>query len=90
MHHAWLFTGPEGIGKASFARIAARRLLAEAADPDGLAPGFDVPVGNRTRTLIEAGSHPDYRELTRLPKDADKPDGELARSITIAQVRALL
>lgn len=90
MHHAWLFTGPEGIGKASFARIAAMRLLAEAAAPGSLPPGFDVPEGNRTRALIEAGSHPDYRVLARLPKDADKPEGELARSITIAQVRGLL
>jgi DNA polymerase-3 subunit delta' len=90
MHHAWLFTGPEGIGKASFARMAAIRLLAEAAAPGTLPPGFEVPEGNRTRALIEAGSHPDYRELARLPRDADKPEGELARSITIAQVRSLL
>ena len=90
MHHAWLFTGPEGIGKASFARMAALRLLAAAAEPDMLEPGFAVPIQNRTRTLIDAGSHPDYRELVRLPKDSDKPDGDLARSITIAQVRGLL
>ncbi len=90
MHHAWLFTGPEGIGKASFARIAALRLLAEAARPDDLPPGFDVPADDPARRLVAAGSHPDYRELARLPKDADKPDAELARSITIAQVRGLL
>lgn len=90
MHHAWLFTGPQGIGKASFARAAALRLLAQAADPDGLEPGFAVPEHHRTRALINAGSHPDYRELMRLPKDVDKPDSDLARSITIAQVRALL
>jgi len=90
MHHAWLFTGPEGIGKATFAKTAAMRLLAEAAVPDQLPSGFEVPAGDRTRALIEAGSHPDYRVLARLPKDADKPDAELARSITIAQVRSLL
>ena len=27
LHHAWLLTGPEGIGKATFAFRAARRLL---------------------------------------------------------------
>jgi DNA polymerase-3 subunit delta' len=42
----------------------------------------------RTRALIEAGSHPDFRVLERLPKDG-KPDAELARSITISQVRSL-
>lgn len=89
MHHAWLFTGPQGIGKASFARLAAARLLAESADPSGLSPGFAVPESAPTRRMIAAGSHPDYRELIRLPKDADKPDADIARSITIAQVRAL-
>ena len=27
LHHGWLLTGPEGIGKATFAYRAARRLL---------------------------------------------------------------
>ncbi|MEO5867963.1 MAG: DNA polymerase III subunit delta', partial [Sphingomonas sp.] len=88
LHHAWLFAGPEGVGKASFARMVALRLLAEGA-AGAMARGFDVPDGDRTRALIAAGSHPDYRELARLPKDADKPDQGLARSITIAQVRSL-
>lgn len=89
LHHAWLFTGPQGIGKATFARIAATRMLAEAARPGILPPGFDVPDDDRTRAMIAAGSHPDYRELVRAPKDADKPGLDLARSIPIAQVRAL-
>lgn len=89
LHHAWLFAGPNGVGKASFARIAAMRMLAQAARPDELAPGYAVPIDSATRALIVAGSHPDYRELTRAPKDADKPGEDLARSIPIAQVRAL-
>lgn len=89
LHHAWLLTGPEGVGKASFARAAALRLLAQAQAPATLAPGLDVPGGHPTRALVEAGSHPDLRTLTRLAKDADKPDEDLARSITIAQVRGL-
>ncbi|MDN4632664.1 DNA polymerase III subunit delta' [Sphingomonas sp. PsM26] len=88
LHHAWLFAGPEGIGKASFARAAAVRLLAEGTGAD-LPPGFDVPENDRTRTLIAAGSHPDYRELTRQPKEGDKTGLDLARSIPIAHVRAL-
>ena len=89
MHHAWLFAGPMGVGKASFARAVALRLLAEGASPGTLPPGFAVPESDRTRSLIAAGSHPDYRELVRLPRDTDKPDQDLARSITIAQVRGL-
>jgi DNA polymerase-3 subunit delta' len=79
LHHAWLFAGAPGIGKASFAREAALGLLARAAGDAS---------GERTRALIAAGSHPDFRVLERLPKDG-KPDGDLARSITIAQVRGL-
>ena len=88
LHHAWLFAGPEGIGKASFARAAALRLLAEGAGA-ALAPGFDVPDDDPQRKLVAAGSHPDYRELTRQPKESDKTGTELARSIPIAHVRAL-
>lgn len=89
LHHAWLIAGPEGVGKASFARIAAARMLAEAAEPHKLSPGWEVPNTTQTAHLIAAGAHPDYRELVRLPKDAAKPDEALARSITIAQVRSL-
>ena len=89
MHHAWLIAGPEGVGKASFARIAAMRMLAESAGTRGLADGFELPIGDRTRSLVDAGSHPDFRLLHRLPKDPEKPDQDIARSITIAQVRRL-
>ncbi len=89
LHHAWLFTGPQGVGKASFARLAAMRMLADARSGSTASRGFAVPAGDPTRALIEAGSHPDLRLLTRLPKDPEKPDQDLARSITIAQVRTL-
>ena len=89
LHHAWLFTGPQGVGKASFARLAAMRMLADARGGSTASRGFAVTAGDPTRALIEAGSHPDFRLLTRLPKDPDKPDQDLARSITIAQVRTL-
>lgn len=89
LHHAWLIAGPEGVGKGSFARTAALRMLAAAAEPAALAPGWEVPGETRTAHLFASGAHPDYRELVRLPKDPDKPDEALARSITIAQVRSL-
>lgn len=89
LHHAWLIAGPEGVGKASFARIAAMRMLAEAAGTHPLTGDFDVPDDHPTRRMIEAGAHPDYRVLERLPKDPDKPGQNIARSIPIAQVRSL-
>jgi DNA polymerase-3 subunit delta' len=89
LHHAWLIAGAEGLGKGTFARAAAARMLAEAAGQGPLPGDFDLPEDNPTRKLIESGAHPDYRVLTRLPKDADKPDQGLARSIKIDAIRAL-
>ncbi|KTT68554.1 AAA family ATPase [Sphingomonas sanguinis] len=89
LHHAWLIAGPEGVGKASFARAAATRLLARASGAGALSPGLAVPEDHPTAKLMAAGSHPDFRVMARLPKDAEKPDQDLARSITIAQVRTL-
>ena len=89
LHHAWLFTGPEGVGKASFARAAAHRLLATPDERDPAAGPFAVREEAISARLIAAGSHADYRELRRLPKDPEKPDQDVARSIAIAQVRAL-
>ncbi|MBW4330954.1 AAA family ATPase [Stakelama sp. CBK3Z-3] len=89
MPHTWLITGPEGIGKASFARAAAAHVLAHAADPHiPLAADVDLS-GNAIASQIASGSHPDFRVLERLPKDAKKPDGGLARSIKVDQVREL-
>lgn len=86
LHHAWLLAGPRGVGKATFARAAATRLLAEAAGPSFDAPGFEVPNDHPIAKLIEAGSHPDMRLLERLPKE--KGEG-LTRSITVKQIREL-
>ena len=86
MHHAWLLAGPQGVGKAGFARAAARWLLADAAGPavpkDRLQVADDHPIA----ALLDAGSHPDFKLLERLPKPNSE---ELARSITVDQVRGL-
>jgi DNA polymerase III subunit delta' len=76
MHHAWLIAGPEGVGKAMFATDAARRLL-------------DARAREETTAMMMAGSHPRFRRLMRLPKDADKPESGLARSIPVDQIRTL-
>jgi DNA polymerase-3 subunit delta' len=86
MHHAWLLAGPQGVGKASFALAAARWLLADAAGPAVSKDSFDVPDDHRIVSLLEAGSHPDFKLLERLAKPSSE---ELARSITVDQVRSL-
>lgn len=86
LHHAWLLAGPEGVGKALFADKAALRVLAEAAGPAVAAPGLDVPDDHPATRLVAAGSHPDLARLERLVKDGGT---ELARSISVDQVRGL-
>ncbi|MEO7411068.1 MAG: DNA polymerase III subunit delta' [Sphingomicrobium sp.] len=86
MHHAWLLTGPRGLGKASFARAAAIRLLAEAAGPPPGGEGIDTPPTHPTAHLIAAGSHPDFRLLERIE---NKTGTALQRNISVEQVRAL-
>jgi len=86
LHHAWLLAGPRGVGKGSFARDAARRVLADAAGPrDGLA-GLEVPGDHPIAKLIAAGSHPDLRILQKLENEKT---GNLARNISVDQVRGL-
>lgn len=86
LHHGWLLAGPRGVGKASFARAAARRVLAEAAGPPIAQPGLSVPADHPVGRLVEARSHPDFRLLERLPRE--KGEG-LARNISVDQVREL-
>lgn len=88
LHHAWLIVGPEGVGKGTFARDGAVRLLASALDGRSRMTG-ELAADHRAAMLVASGAHPDYRELIRLPKDPDKPDQDVARSIKIDQVRAL-
>lgn len=82
LHHAWLLTGPEGIGKATFAYRAARRLLGARPDPSrgllGAAPGDHVS------RLVEQGAHPDLMVLER------QTDGPKAKKvISVDEARAL-
>jgi DNA polymerase-3 subunit delta' len=85
LHHAWLVSGPVGVGKALFARKAALRVLAQGQGPVAR-PGLDVPAEHQAARLFEAGSHPDFVLLERLAKDGGT---DVARNITIDQVRGL-
>ena len=82
LHHAWLLTGPEGVGKATFAFRAARRLLGapEAADFGVL--GAD-PAHAVSRQVM-ARAHPDLLVLERVGAD-----GKPRRIIPVDEARKL-
>jgi DNA polymerase-3 subunit delta' len=85
LHHAWLLAGPRGVGKGTFARAAARRVLADGAGPAVNLPGIETPDDHPIVKLVEAGSHPDMRRLERQTNDK----GNLNRNIKVEQVRGL-
>jgi DNA polymerase-3 subunit delta' len=82
LHHAWLLTGPEGAGKASFAYRVARRLLGAPADathgPLGSSPAHHVS------RMVAARSHPDLLVLER-----EGEDGKARRNIPVEEARRL-
>ena len=82
LHHAWMVCGPEGLGKATFAYRAARRLLGAAPDPShgSLGARPSDPVSQ----LITAQSHPDLLVLERLVDG-----GKTKKSISVDQARDL-
>lgn len=80
LHHAYLFAGPDGVGKALAARGLAQALLCAAPRADGDACG---ECGNCRRAA--AGQHPDFHVLQR----GAKADGSPEATIRIDQVREL-
>jgi DNA polymerase III subunit delta' len=82
LHHAWLLTGPEGVGKATFAYRAARRLLGARPAPESgaLASSPDDAVSRQ----IIARSHPDLMVLERIGDD-----GKIRKVIPVDDARKL-
>jgi DNA polymerase-3 subunit delta' len=89
LHHAWLLGGPKGVGKASFAHAAGRRVLADAAGPVSELPGLETDDEHPIVKLVEARSHPDMRWLERIENPDAKVKGTLYRNIIVKQIREL-
>jgi DNA polymerase-3 subunit delta' len=87
LHHAWLLAGPQGMGKGAFAARVARFLATHGQAGAGQAITLDDPGDAAASKLVEAGNHPEIIPLARQPKDKGK---ELARNITIDQVRGVI
>jgi DNA polymerase-3 subunit delta' len=82
LHHAWLLVGPEGVGKATFAYRAARRLLGARPDPDFGVLGANP--GDPVFRQVAGRAHPDLMVLER-----DDPDAKSRRSIPVDEARGL-
>jgi DNA polymerase-3 subunit delta' len=80
MHHAWLITGPEGIGKATLAYRFARRLLAGQAASDTLALDPTHPTFRR----VAAASHADMLTIERAYNEKTK---RMKTQIAVEDVR---
>lgn len=78
--HALLLLGPPGVGKSGFAMALAAALLCENRSGAASACGQCAACG-----WLSAGSHPDFRLLSRLVDD----DGKQAGDIRVDQIRAL-
>lgn len=79
LHHAWLITGPRGIGKRRLADWAALKLLSGGRSLDC------TPATDPAAALVAAGSHPDHRVLT--PPTEGR--GSATGSIIVEQIRDL-
>lgn len=93
MHHAWLLTGPRGVGKATLAWTVARFLLATpVAEPDGLfgAPppptNLDIDPEHPVARRIAAGAEPGLKSITR---SENEKTGRLRDVISVEDVRAM-
>ena len=88
LHHAWLLTGPRGIGKATLAWRFARFLLAgQDGDLFGGAPeGLEVASDAPGRSLVDARSHPDLYHLRR---SLNTDTGRIRAEISVDDVRGL-
>jgi len=76
LHHAWIFSGPAGVGKRTVAEDFARVLLDEAADVVSLGRD-ETALLSEAGQLLAAGTHPDLHMLRK--EDAAYSDNRTLR-----------
>ena len=93
LHHAWLITGPRGVGKATLAWRVARFLLAEPASDGGMfgdtpanAISLDVPADHPVTHRVAALSEP---RLYLVRRSWDEKSNRLKQEIGVDEIRKL-
>jgi DNA polymerase-3 subunit delta' len=86
MHHAWLFAGRAGIGKATLAYRLARHVLARPGERDPAGRSLAVPPTSPAARQVAALAHPGLLVLRR-PYDLQKK--RLITVISVDEVRRL-
>lgn len=90
MHHAWLLTGPKGIGKATFAWAMAATLLAQPTDAGFLGPDpvteLAIQSDHPVKTRLAALSEP---RLALVRRGWDTKTKRLKSQITVDEIRKL-
>jgi DNA polymerase-3 subunit delta' len=82
MHHAWIFTGPKGVGKATLAyRFARRYLGAKPTDESPLSSYEHDPIVSK----IANGSLGDLKTATRYDPEAET----VKRDVSVSAIRQL-
>jgi DNA polymerase III subunit delta' len=92
LHHAWMLTGPKGLGKATLAWRLARFLLAAPDDDGGLfaapppAATLDLPDGHPVARRMLQGAEPRHFLLRRGPNEKETA---LSQVISVEEVRKM-
>ncbi len=86
MHHAWLITGPEGVGKATLAYRFARRLLAGQQSGQSAEDGLALDVTNPVFRRVAAASHADLLTIERVLNEKTK---RMKTQIAVEDVRRI-
>lgn len=72
LHHAWILSGPQGIGKATLAYRIARFLLWADDNDKQKYSSMNVPEDSNIFQQVASGSHPDLMVLERDYTETDK------------------
>jgi DNA polymerase III subunit delta' len=96
LHHAWLITGPRGIGKATLAFRFGRFLLASG-NPERKTPSSFLPVEDSAPDLAVGPEHPTFKriasgghaDLISVARRVNEKTGRLRAEILVEDVRGV-